>query len=361
MQIISLLVSGLINGLIGIFYFRKFIFRSIKEFTNIKVTKTLDRIITGFLIILAFSTTNMFSLITNIYIHILVITILLEGLNHFLKKYNVYRFLFYSGFLTVFIVSSIFIYGYYNMNNVVLTEYTLESDKVDNLKILQITDLHINNSVTAGELENYVNRMNNLDAEIVVLTGDIFDHKSSKQDVVEVCRILGKINNKRGIFYIYGNHERNRNSNTDGITEEYIKKEFEKNDIIVLKDEIYTYDNVTIVGRMDAGWSRQGIERKTMKELLANVNMNNYILVLDHQPKDIEENASLGADLQLSGHTHGGQYFPSGPIEQIMSGTLIYGKRQIDNFTAITSSGISGWGAPFKTGAPSEYVFITIE
>jgi len=359
MQIITFLVAGLINGLIGVFYFRKFIFRTIKEFTRIKINKKINIFITTFLTIVAFSTTNLFSLVTNIYIHILVITLLYEGLNHFLKKHQVYRFLFYSGTLTILTVGLIFAYGYYNMNNVVLTEYILESEKIDNLKILQITDLHINNSVTSNELKGYVSKMNALNADIVALTGDIFDHHSSLEDVREVCQILGHINNNKGIYYIYGNHERTRSNGI--LTEEYIKAEFEKNGIIVLKDEIYTIDNISIVGRMDAGWSRSGIERKKASELLNEVDKNNYILVLDHQPKDIEENASLGADLQLSGHTHGGQYFPSGPIEELFSGTLIYGPKEIDNFTAITSSGISGWGAPFKTGSPSEYVLITVK
>ena len=359
MQIITFLVAGLINGLIGVFYFRKFIFRSIKEFTNIKISKKINTLITTILIIVAFSTTNLFSLVTNVYIHILVITIFYEIINYLLKKYKVYRFLFYSGTLTILTVALIFSYGYYNMNNVVLTEYVLESEKIDNLKILQITDLHINNSVNANELRGYVSKMNTLNADIVALTGDIFDHHSSLEDVREVCQILGRINNSKGIYYIYGNHERTRSNGV--LTEEYIREEFEKNGIIVLKDEIYTLDNISIVGRMDAGWSRSGIERKKASELLNEVDKNNYVLVLDHQPKDIEENASLGADLQLSGHTHGGQYFPSGPIEELFSGTLIYGTREINKFTAITSSGISGWGAPFKTGAPSEYVLITIK
>ena len=360
MQIVTLLVAGLINGLIGIVYFRKFILRAVKEFTNIEINRNLNVLIISILTIIAFSTTNMFSIATNIYIHVLVITILLEGLNFVLKRYKVYRFLFYTGFLTFFIVTLIFVYGYYNMNNVIKTEYLLNSNKIEKLTILQITDLHINNSVTANELRNYVYEMNELNADIVALTGDIFDHKSSLDDVKEVCEILGTIKNKSGIYYVYGNHERNRGTN-GGITEEYIRKEFEKNGIIVLKDEVYTFDNISIIGRMDAGWSRQGIERKSASELFKTVNPDNYIIVLDHQPKDIEENAKQGADLQLSGHTHGGQYFPSGPIEEFISGTLIYGERKIGNFTAITSSGISGWGSPFKTGAPSEYVFITVE
>jgi len=83
--------------------------------------------------------------------------------------------------------------------------------------------------------------------------------------------------------------------------------------------------------------------------------------LLDHQPLDLKENANLGVDLQLSGHTHGGQLFPMGVIQSFVSDTLVSGSREIKDFTAITSSGISGWRYPIKTGSRSEYVVINVK
>ena len=83
--------------------------------------------------------------------------------------------------------------------------------------------------------------------------------------------------------------------------------------------------------------------------------------MLDHQPLNLDENAALGIDLQLFGHTHGGQLFPMGIVQSLTSDTLIRGQRDIGDFTAITTTGIAGWRYPIKTGAPSEYVIINIK
>ena len=114
-----------------------------------------------------------------------------------------------------------------------------------------------------------------------------------------------------------------------------------------------------IIGRRDAGYYQDG-ERLTMQELYPQ-HTQHFVLVLDHQPLDLQTNASLKVDLQLSGHTHGGQLFPQGLIQSLTSDTLVYGKRKIGELTAITTSGISGWRYPIKTGAPSEYVIIEIK
>lgn len=87
--------------------------------------------------------------------------------------------------------------------------------------------------------------------------------------------------------------------------------------------------------------------------------------MLDHQPLDLAENAALGYDLQLSGHTHGGQIWPVGPVCSLAARLASveycnYGMKQIGDFQVIVSSGIAGWGYPIKTGAKAEYVIVDI-
>lgn len=96
-------------------------------------------------------------------------------------------------------------------------------------------------------------------------------------------------------------------------------------------------------------------------EMIPENKRGNYTIMLDHQPLNLDENAALGIDLQLSGHTHGGQLFPMGIVQSLTSDTLIRGQRDIGDFTAITTTGIAGWRYPIKTGAPSEYVIINIK
>ena len=87
-----------------------------------------------------------------------------------------------------------------------------------------------------------------------------------------------------------------------------------------------------------------------------------YILILDHQPQEYKENGEFGTDLLLSGHTHAGQLWPLNYLLELVpynDGT--YGLTKIKNTTAIITSGISGWGFPYKTSADSEYVIIDIK
>ena len=122
-------------------------------------------------------------------------------------------------------------------------------------------------------------------------------------------------------------------------------------------------DNINIIGRSDASFWQTN-NRASMADLTALIpkdKKDNYTIVLDHQPLDLETNATLKIDLQLSGHTHGGQLFPMRFFQTLTSDILVYGQRNIGDFTAITTSGIAGWRYPIKTGAPSEYVVINVD
>lgn len=217
----------------------------------------------------------------------------------------------------------------------------------------------MSNSISITKLKEYCQEMSVEKPDVVFLTGDIFDQHTPYEDMKEATKILGSISNTLGVYYVYGNHDA-RVSNT-GYDEQDIRDNFEANGVRVLEDTTVMIDDLIIVGRKDARFHNDNQERKTSQELLPYLEKDKYVIVLDHQPLDLEENAKLGADLQLAGHTHGGQIFPMGPVEALLTGGLVYGERTIGEYHAITSSGISGWGYPIKTGAPSEYVIINIK
>ena len=93
--------------------------------------------------------------------------------------------------------------------------------------------------------------------------------------------------------------------------------------------------------------------------MLNNTDSESFIILLDHQPLDEKNNSENGADLQISGHTHGGQIFPYGLVKELQ-GEYTYGKYQIGNMIEIVSSGLCGWGIPLRNEAPCEYVIINI-
>ena len=217
-------------------------------------------------------------------------------------------------------------------------------------------------SINIDELKKYCDEMSELNADIVVLAGDIFDENTPLEDMMETSKILSTIDNDLGIYYVYGNHD---NGRYDGMTfgPEEIKENLENNGITVLDDEVVCLDDVNIIGRKDASFWGEN-PRLSSEELYQKIpedKKSNYTILLDHQPLDLNENADVGVDLQLSGHTHGGQLFPMGIIQSLASDTLVSGSREIGDFTAITSSGIAGWRYPIKTGARSEYVVINVK
>lgn len=355
---------GLIAIIPGVIYFTFFINRFMRSVLNIHTNRFYLIILAIIVTIVSIPAMNTLELYGVIYYHLLVITLILEFLNIWLQRFNIYRFTFITGILGVLVTVLCLGYGYYNIKHVVATTYDLSSDKIDDLKIIEIADLHMSTSLDVLQLQKYCDEMSELNADLVVLTGDIFDENTSLDDMVDASKALSTIKNKLGIYYVYGNHDNgSRNFDDVAFGPEEIKENLEKNGITVLEDEVITLDKINIIGRKDASfWGNN--PRLATSELLAMIpedKRDNYTIILDHQPLDLDENAALGIDLQLSGHTHGGQLFPMGIVQSLTSDTLIRGQRTIHDFTAITSSGMAGWRYPIKTGAPSEYVIINVK
>ena len=94
---------------------------------------------------------------------------------------------------------------------------------------------------------------------------------------------------------------------------------------------------------------------------MAEADPEKYIIVLDHQPSDYENEAETAADLVVSGHTHGGQLIPITYVgEWLGMNDRTYGYERRNNTDFIVTSGIADWEMDFKTGTISEYVIITV-
>lgn len=252
-------------------------------------------------------------------------------------------------------------YGYFHMKDVHVQKYTIHTQKNinKNYKIVLITDLHFGNTMNNDELKAYCQEISLEKPDIVLLGGDIVDEKTSHQDMTDVFDILGDIENQYGIYYVYGNHDQALYSSHPAFTIEELSQTIIANDIQILNDEkIQIQSEFTLIGRDD----RSHGQRETTQDLLKNVNQNHFIMILDHQPVDLVENDQLGIDLQLSGHTHGGQMFPVGLVSDVVGfGEMNYGYQALEHMQVIVSSGIAGWGYPLRTGSQSEYVIVNIE
>lgn len=244
------------------------------------------------------------------------------------------------------------------------TPYALESDKLDgSLRVVQISDSHIGATFHADGFSEYIEEINALSPDVVVVTGDFVDDDTTKEDALGACAALGKLNTKYGVFFVYGNHDKGYYSaESRGWTYAELRDALIANGVEILEDEARLIDDrFYIVGRRDRSDGRYGGARKSADTLLQPLDKSKYIILLDHQPADFDAEAAAEANLVLCGHTHGGQFIPINHVgEWIGENCLRYGHETRENTDFIVSSGISNWTFKFKTGCVSEYAVIDI-
>ncbi len=363
-MIVLLILVAAILALLIVYYTYCIVVRFMKVFKP-ELTKKNKYMCIFLSILIGLPAINMFSTYSMIVLHFIVITALIDLVlfiyNKFINKngehgrvYKGFIRLFKIGVISAVISIAFLIYGYVNINNIIETKYTIETDKLSNgIRILQISDLHMGTTLDTLGLQEVCNEMQEKSPDIIVLTGDIFDERTSKSDMENTCKIFGSMNAEYGIYYIFGNHDGGAYGGSKEFKVADIEENMKDNGIIVLKDEVIEVsDEFYIAGRLD--YSSK--ERAKTSEILKDIDKSKFILMLDHQPEGFDEGEVEGVDLQLSGHTHGGQIFPLGLFL-----THNYGYFEEGDFKAIVSSGIGGWGYKIRTGHHCEYVVIDIK
>ena len=278
------------------------------------------------------------------------------------KKRRIWNMLRCSGVLGAIIILAAFCYGYVNMRHVVKKEYTVTTQKLksgESLKIAAITDLHLGTTMDASELKEWCERIESEEPDLLVLAGDIFDENTEKEQMEQAAEILGQVPAAYGIYYVWGNHDPNWYTDKPQYTLTELCEKLEQEGIRVLEDEVeYIADQVCLIGRRDASAAQwAGIE-----ELTENVEPDKMRILLDHQPGALGENEQAGIDLQISGHTHAGQIWPTGQLMELLGiNEINYGYRKEGNLQVIVSSGMAGWGYPIRTGGHCEYVIVQVE
>lgn len=352
---------GILAFIVFMFFtlvFYKYLFR-VCEKLKIKINKNILCIIT----IVLFYCSIIFGMV-NKYISILAIFILYLVLIYLVIMifYNLLKK--YKWFMKIYLILPTFlsllsiIYGVYNIYDVRTTSYDISSnDKLNNsYKGILISDLHYGLAIRGEGLEKVVNEINELNPDFVFLAGDIVDESTTLEDMEECFRILGKFKTNYGVFYSYGNHDENIYSNGKNYNKEMLSNNILSNGIIILEDESYRInDELTIIGRSNG-------YKKSISDLVSNVNAGDFKIVLAHIPVDYKSNKDNNIDLVLSGHTHAGQIFPAKLFEELFrTSEMIYGYEKDGSLNKIVTSGIAGWGIPIRTNGHSEYVILNIK
>lgn len=257
------------------------------------------------------------------------------------------------------------IVAWFMLHGVWQTNYELSTDKnVGSLRVIQFADSHIGTTFSGEELSEYIERMNGLNPDVILITGDFVDDDTSKKDMIDACKSLGRAKTEFGVYFSFGNHDKGYySSERRGYGKDDLVYELEKNGVTVLEDEaVLLDDRFYIVGRKDVSENLLGNGRLSADNLLEGLDREKYIIVMDHQPADYENESESAADLVLSGHTHGGQMFPIMFIDKFLGiNDFIYGHKRINNTDFIVSSGIADWALMFRTGSKSEFNVIDIE
>lgn len=277
------------------------------------------------------------------------------------RWYRVLRAVYRSGAVPVLLTGLLLGFGYYNMQHIVRTEYTVLSNKLQaDYKIILLTDTHYGTIQDPDLLKNKIHEINALEPDLIVLGGDMVEEGTSRAAMQEAFEVLGGLKSTYGTYYVYGNHDRQTYAaatHSQTYTEAELVNAIESNGITVLEDRwVPVGPELLLAGRADASGRSK---RASVQSLLESADRNRLVIVADHQPVEAAENAVQGVDLQLSGHTHAGQIFPVGLITEAFFG-LNYGKYQQDGCSVVVSSGFTGWGFPVRTQGKCEYVLIRI-
>ena len=226
---------------------------------------------------------------------------------------------------------------------------------LDGFTIVQITDLHVGMTIDRAFVQRVVDHANGLAPDLIALTGDLVDGKV--EDLRAEVAPLGELRARHGVFAITGNHE--YYSGADAWIAE-----------ITRLGARYLRNQRVTIGDGDARFELAGVDDYTaesypghgedMAAAVAGRDPSRALVLLAHQPRQVRHAALHGVDLQLSGHTHGGQIFPWHYIVKMQQGGLLAGRYEHEGTQLYVSRGCGYWGPPVRLLAPLEITRIIL-
>lgn len=314
--------------------------------------------------------------------YIILIVVLADLIRILLKKTKIVNEKILSSKITFIISGSICIlltillstYGVIHSKKIVYTDYNVNIDKItniDNLKISLVSDIHLGYNTHLSHIKKMVDMINNSNSDLVLIAGDIFDNNyeaiGNDEDIINE---LKRIKSKYGVYAVYGNHDIDEKilagftfnwDKSEALIDPRMEEFLSKSNIKTLRDEtILIDDSFYLIGRLD--YHKYGIkinERKTIEELTKDIDIDKPIIVLDHEPYELNELSNNNVDLDLSGHTHNGQMFPSNILIKVIWDNP-YGLLKVGNMTSIVTSGIGVYGPNMRVLSNAEVVNINV-
>ncbi|MDB5037813.1 MAG: metallophosphoesterase [Bacteriovoracaceae bacterium] len=232
---------------------------------------------------------------------------------------------------------------------------------LEGLKIVQISDLHIGNLIRRPFVEKVVKTTLALEPDIIMLTGDMVD--GSPAGLADDIEPLKELKAKYGIYFITGNHEYYSGAKTwsDYFRSQGIEVLSNSHKVLEIKKaDVKESARLVIAGVPDFTAERFGFEGPDAVKAMKGSPKSDYTIMLAHQPNSYRETEKIECDLQLSGHTHSGQFYPVrffiGLFQKYYQGLY----RHQDKFWIYVNQGTGFWGPPNRLGLPSEITLLTL-
>jgi predicted MPP superfamily phosphohydrolase len=257
------------------------------------------------------------------------------------------------------LLAAILIRGTWNAWTPIIRPYRLTIPKkagsFDKLRIGVASDIHLGTVVGNRHLERLVRHMEEMKPDLILLPGDVIDDSIHPFIHRNMAATMGKLKAPLGIYAVLGNHEY-----IGGHINQFVA-EMNSIGIQVLQDEtILIQDSFYVIGRKDLSAKHSDPEgRLPISELITNLDTAKPLILMDHQPSDLEQASLNGIDLSLSGHTHRGQMAPNHLITRRIF-ELDWGYKLKGSLHAIVSSGFGLWGPPIRLGSRSEIIQIDL-
>lgn len=229
-------------------------------------------------------------------------------------------------------------------------------EELHGYSIAQISDIHVGPTIRRPYLNAIVNRVNALKADAIAVTGDLVD--GSVQRLALHTQPLARLSAPDGAFFVTGNHEyysgaeewiaEVRRLGLTVLLNQHVVRERGRAKVLIAGVPDFTAHHFVPSHRSDPQLAAAGAPSEVDVRIL-----------LAHQPRSAPAAAEAGFHLQLSGHTHGGQFFPWNlfvPLQQ----PFVAGLHKVRELWVYTSRGTGYWGPPKRFGAPSEITLVRL-
>ncbi len=213
-----------------------------------------------------------------------------------------------------------------------------------------VTDLHLGPLLGAGFLRGIIARLRSLQPDAVFVSGDMFDGSTHGLD--QLVAPWSEFSTRRGIYYVTGNHDEfaERSLFIDAV---------KRTGVRVLNNEKISLDGLQIIGVHDSEAGNPSELRSILRQV--QIDRRSPGILLAHRPVNLSVAEEEGISLQLSGHTHRGQFWPWNLLVSLIYGRFASGLSRLGKLQVYTSNGVGTWGPPLRVGTKSEIVLLRFE